>query len=270
MNYDNIKLRNDELTFVDLLTTLFLDRKKKNPLYSLRAFANFLEIDNSRLSKILSHKRPATPLLIKRIGKKLKISEIEIQNFIQSYKDRKHSQIRGFLNKKTFLKLDKDSSPIISNWHYYAILELIKLKKFKPEIPWIAKQLNISKAQTQFYIEKLMNEKYLRIDNNGTWNDLLGDSTHVVNKNYTSKDRVESQKGWLEKSLNSLEKVSIQNRDHSSIIMASSLEKIELAKEMIKNFRRELCELLEDCPEKDVIFQLGISLVPVNELVVKM
>ena len=49
-------------------------------------------------------------------------------------------------------------------------------------------------------------------------------------------------------------------------MMATSFEKIEGAKASSKDFRRKLCEYLEDCEEKDAVFNLAISLSPCSQV----
>ena len=59
-------------------------RKAKNPRYSIRAFALFLDLDNGFLSKLLSGKSMLSIDLADELTKKLKLSAEERAEFILS------------------------------------------------------------------------------------------------------------------------------------------------------------------------------------------
>lgn len=56
-------------------------RCKKNPRFSLRAFARTLAIEPSALSKILHGKRALTPKMLQRIATQLGMSDAEIKRY---------------------------------------------------------------------------------------------------------------------------------------------------------------------------------------------
>ena len=75
----------------------------------------------------------------------------------------------------------------------------------------------------------------------------------------------EHQELLLRKSINSLNNDPIQKRDHSSIMMATSKKKVQEVKLIIRDFRRKLCEFLEDTDEFDTVYQLQVSLFPMTK-----
>lgn len=72
----------DVKTAADYLTTIFNERKEKNPRYSLRAFARSLGVSSGQLSEILSGKRPLSHKLARRISIALALTEEESQKLI--------------------------------------------------------------------------------------------------------------------------------------------------------------------------------------------
>lgn len=58
-------------------------RCKKNPRFSLRAFARTLEVEPSALSKILHGKRALTPKMLMRMASQLGLPDNEIERFAQ-------------------------------------------------------------------------------------------------------------------------------------------------------------------------------------------
>ena len=57
----------DVLDFQDWLVSEFTSRCKRNPRYSMRAFAKQLDMDPSSVSQLLSGKRNASKKMVKRI-----------------------------------------------------------------------------------------------------------------------------------------------------------------------------------------------------------
>ncbi len=66
-------------TFKDLLIAELQERQKRNSSYSLRAFARFLGMDHSRLSKILRGERPVSWGLARQLGPILGLTAEEIE-----------------------------------------------------------------------------------------------------------------------------------------------------------------------------------------------
>ncbi len=70
--------------FVQVLKTELVRRSQKNPRYSLRSFAKFLEIDSSALSKILNRKRPLGQRSIRRFAERIGLAQEEVATFLPS------------------------------------------------------------------------------------------------------------------------------------------------------------------------------------------
>jgi uncharacterized protein (TIGR02147 family) len=256
------------VSFRDLLVKEFTQRTKKNSRYSLRAFAALLGTDSSRLSKILRGERPVNPDLIEAFGKKLKLSPGRIESY-KTYREVIELKKPAESNAESlrFLQLTQDSFEILADSVHYSLLELMKLKGFRTETPWLANTLNRPKLVIESAIERLVRTGLLEVRENGTWRDLSdGFSTHMIDGNYTSYAHKESQAAILEQALEALENTPIELRDQSSMMMATSPEKIAIAKELIKNFRRELCAFLESAEDKTSIYQLSISLFPITNI----
>ncbi|MGE3973032.1 MAG: TIGR02147 family protein [Bdellovibrionales bacterium] len=246
-----------------LLQKELVQRCKRNPRYSLRTFATFLDIEPSRLSKVLRGQRPISNELLQRLAEKLKLNPSEIE----SYKIRSSGSNKSDVEEADYQQISLDTFEIIADWKHYAILELMKLKSFKPEIPWIAKKLNLSVLEITAFIERLERVGILEISEKDVWTDLSnGFTSHILGPNYTTYGHRKSQEEILNMAVHALHNVAFEYRDQTSMMMATSYKKIEKAKKMITKFRRELTAFLEDTDEKDSIYQLGISLFPLTQL----
>lgn len=71
------------VSFRELLKHSLTERNRKNPRYSLRRFAQTLEIDPSDLSKLLRGRRPLGGKTIASLGHRLGLSREQITHFVQ-------------------------------------------------------------------------------------------------------------------------------------------------------------------------------------------
>jgi uncharacterized protein (TIGR02147 family) len=242
-------------------------RCKANPRYSLRAFAQFLSVEPSRLSKMLRGQRPLRPPFIEKFGTRLGIHPSQIEAYKAKVKPAPGAASASAKpTTQEFRQLSLDTFEAIADWRHYAILELMKVKGFRPDARWVAKALGGSLHEIRDCIERLVRVGLLEVAADGGWQDRSeGASTHVLGENYTSYAHRKAQEEILQLAIHALHRIPIEQRDQSSMMMATHTGKIQEAKLMIKRFRRELAQFLEDVPEKNVVFQLGVSLFPLMD-----
>jgi len=223
----------------------FMLAKQKNPSYSLRAFADRLDIPVSALSEILSGKRGLTRKMSLRVIKGLGLNPLEFSEE----------------NIKNVELIDLDYFKVISDWYYFAILSLAEIDGFLAEPNWVAKRLNISKSQAKVALERLLKLNLLKLKKNGqvvATGNQLKTPTEIVNislKNHTSQS--------LDLAKESLFRDPIDLRDFSTITMSIDTDKISEAKKMIKMFRKRLSKKLETNRKKEV-YKLAIQLFPLT------
>jgi uncharacterized protein (TIGR02147 family) len=243
-------------------------RCKLNPRYSLRAFSRFLKIDSSALSKILAGKRAASPALTKQLCVRLGLDPKQTANFLSTTGETRGRKSltespKPSLPKADYKQLTYDLFQVISDWYHYAILELTKLNDFKPTRAWVARSLGITIPEVDEAVERLQRLEFLEITAEGRWIDRSGDVTTVGN-DFTAIAFRKYQKQILEKAITALEEVPLENRDHTSMLMAGDSLLLPEAKKLIAEFRRKLCALLESGTQKDELYQLGIALYPLT------
>ena len=236
------------------------ERCKKNPKYSLRSFAQRLDMESSALSKILRGKRRVTEKTFLKLSKILNLSPHEIAQFRQNLKQSAEYDY----SPKNYQQVSLDAFNVISDWYHYAILELTTVKKFKPSEKWIAKSLGISVSEVNIAVERLKRLGFLKVNKN-KWIDVSSEMTTVGN-DFTHAAFRRLQKQVLEKALDALENVSYDKRDQTSLTMAICSKKVPHARERIKKFRRSLCEFLREDKKYDEVYQLSVSLYPLTEI----
>ncbi|OGQ36062.1 MAG: hypothetical protein A3F16_01735 [Deltaproteobacteria bacterium RIFCSPHIGHO2_12_FULL_43_9] len=251
----------------------FNRRRSKNPSYSLRAFANYLKLPPGRLSQILTDKRALTPNLGEKISERLGFDPLTKQKFIQCIKIQKQrknaTKIANKLSSKQdsdddFQAVDMDKFYLIADRYHFALLSLIQTEDFKNDTKWIAKRLNISVVQVRSAFERLQRLNLIKKEKNQF--KLTSQKGITTSHDVSSTALRKSHHQALDQAKISLDQDPVETRDFTSITMAIDPNKLHIAKEMIKNFRRKLCKILESENKKEV-YDLNIQLVPVTRII---
>jgi uncharacterized protein (TIGR02147 family) len=240
-------------------------RARKNPLYSLRAFARDLGVAPSRIVEVLNYKRGLSRVAASRMAKNLGLNELETETFLNLV-DSVHGrskQVRG--RAATALKLfhcseantlQYDAFELISDWYNYAVLELIGLANFKNNRSWIARRLDIPEAVVDSVLDRLKRVGLL-VEERGK---LRAVEAMTFSTNGIPSEGLKTHHTQiLDKAKAAVYLQSVEQRDLSSMTMAIRRADIPRARELIKNFRRELASELESAPGKDAVYTLAIQ-----------
>ena len=244
------------------LQDVLLKRFRDNPRYSLRAFAKSLKVSPSALSAILNGKRPLTENAKKRLGLGLGLSLKEITEFDAILKS--NSKRRAVSPSPDFQQIAMDTFAIISEWQYYAILELLKIQGFQSKPAWIAARLGVTPSEANIAIERLIRVELLEKDKKGNLKDRTSGFTTDLQDGLTSEAHRRFQQQALKKAIEAVSNVPLGLRDNTSITMAINTKDLPVARAQIKSFRRELCQTLESTKTYDEVYQLTVSLVPLT------
>lgn len=241
----------------------FTDRCKRNPRYSLRAFAQLLQMDASSLSQIFAGKRKASTKVINSVCAVLGAEQKQQERFVQKAKAKfKSSVATANIEDTSYEMMSQDAFKVISDWYHFAILELINVDGFQGRAAWCAKALNITTVEAQMALERLERLSLIRKED-GHWvrtNKLLTNFTPGT----TSAAHKHMQRQILQMALDAIDNVGADEKDITCMTMAIDVEKIPQARKIITKFRRDLSAYLEDGPQSRV-YQLAIQLYPASK-----
>jgi uncharacterized protein (TIGR02147 family) len=252
--------------FATFLRFTLLEKIQKNSQYSLRSFARHLEIEPSQLSKILNKKRSPTENLILKLGKKLNLNQIQCAAYVE-WQEQHQVAIgqKKSPNNRKYKQIELDFFSIFSEWYHFAILELLQVKSIRPSVKLYAKTLGLENKTVNLALRRMVNCEYLLITAKGEWVDNSENAT-TINFPGTTHALRNLQSQIIEKAKDSLNNDPIQKRDQSSITLAIHSSQLEHAKEKIKQFRRELGEILQAKQPFDQVYNLSVSLYPLTHL----
>jgi len=254
----------NEFYLTTLLSTL-QNFKKGNPAYSLRAYSHFLGIHAGSLSSILKGKRPFPLKKVDRTCDRLLLTGIERQKFIKSiYNHRTNLKMKmgDFNQEQNLLAIDDQvTAKVFAQWEHFAILSLMNLDDFDPSKKWIADRLGLTLQRVQQVIANLEHVSLIEV--------LADGQIKRTKMNLRTAEDTNSYalvKGHLEEleiAKLKLENIHIKERDFSSTTMAINPEKIDEAKEIIRQFRKQLASFLEE-DKRSQVYQLCIQLFPLS------
>jgi hypothetical protein len=234
----------------------FLSRCRKNPAYSLRAYAKFLEIDQSFLSKLLKGQRSVTPSLVTLVGPKLGLKPEQIHRFLSGKEG----------GAQTYRAISEDEFTVMSEWHHFAILEMAKTKDFDPSPHAIAQRLILHPEEVRDALARLERLGFLEAQRdrlqitprNSTWTNTR--ATSVARKRY--------QRQLLQKGLDALDHVPFSLRENGSVTVAVNKARLPEFKEKLAEVRRQLADFFQGEEEAglDEVYQLTVAFFPLTKI----
>lgn len=126
------------------LRQAYTKKCKKNPGFSLRAFAKQLKIQPATLSEILREKRSVSKKYARGLLERLALEEVDIARIIQTIPEKKKAAAAADYRELTFDELE-----LVSKWYYFAILSLSKTEGFDGRPITTARRLGISPGEAR-------------------------------------------------------------------------------------------------------------------------
>jgi uncharacterized protein (TIGR02147 family) len=240
-------------------------RCKRNLSYSLRSFAQALNLKPSHLSCILKRKKGLSLHSAHHIAEVLNMTEEEKQIFCDSVtmqhsrktdeKEKAKKRLTAQLKSKSAKFIEMRTYKMIADWHYFAILHLFELKEFESNPKWFSKKLSIPEREIESSL-RFLDEEGLIDRTSSPWR--LKNKFTTTTKAPKAALRNHHHQ-ILQKASEALDSQASEDRDFSSIILSLDSSQIEEAKKWIKKFRRKFCTDLDQSKNKDRIYCLAIQ-----------
>jgi len=230
-------------------------RKKKNPLYSQRAFSRALGINSGKLSQYFSGARLISKSMARKIATKIELDKEQTAYFLYLCEVDKQ-------NKKTPVvrQLRDDQLALIVEWYHFAILSLIATKDFRLDPAWIGRRLGIPSTVAESSLKTLERIRMIRIEGKKVH---LTPGPLATTEDVPNNFLVLSHQDTLRLVTENLPRVPVEKRDVSSITMALDDKKLPEAKKAIRAFRRRLAKMMV-YGKKNQVYTLNIQLFPLS------
>lgn len=157
--------------FQEILEREFESRRQRNPRYSLRAFAAFLETDHSTLSQILRDKRRIPIRQLRSWARKLGMTAEEVAAFVAA----QHVPDQSIVRRQEQLRhWTAEALAIVTDRAHWQIVHLSRSRGFQQDCRWVASQLDVTVDQVNVILSRLLRLRLLEIGPAGRWKCPLG------------------------------------------------------------------------------------------------
>ena len=255
-----------EKSYVQLFKEEFLRRKEKNSLYSLRAFAQQMELSPAYVSLVFRGKRHFSPAMAVQVAKKLNWSGEKKKYFAglvqfenAKTEESKESALTALQKLENlsqhFNSIDVDSFSAISVWYHNAILSLLTIAKSKSTTEQIAKRFKLNPFDAESALRRLQRLGLVKLKAK-VWTGIY---------DYLRVPSVPSaairlyHKQLLSKATDAIDEQDFDERDFSNMTLTVDRAQLQIAKNKIKEFHTEMAKLLEGKNPTEV-YQLSVQL----------
>jgi uncharacterized protein (TIGR02147 family) len=240
-------------------------RLKRRPQYSLRAFARDLELSPSTLSEFLNGHLGLSRETTCEVAKKLKLTDNQTQHmwdliqskFARNVQKRKEAEIKA--NSRLHSQQSKvslDEFRFIADWYHLATLELLELNDEYQNLPKMAKALGLTKSKMKEVIERLINLKLLKREDDKLFVD---SATTNVGENAPSSSIRLFHAQIMAKAHRALETQNVDQRDFSSTLFTISKSDLPEIKKDLNMAWLNIASKYSAREKKDSLYCLAIQ-----------
>ena len=250
-----------------LLQKRMTEAKARNPAFSVRALARKVGLSPAMTSRVLSGKRNVSLKLARQITEALMLDPQERSEILSLFPEKKIPRSDRPTDQvdPLYLQLNADHFRMISEWHYFAILSLMKTRDFSSSSTWIGERLGLSVPQVEQALERLIRLELVERTEDGRLKrspSRFRTTDDVVNLS-VRKALFEG----LDLARSALETESLERRDFTSLTLAFPSARMNEAKEMIRKFQDDFDERFESgsADETDEVYRLSVGLYPLTK-----
>ncbi len=221
-------------------------RVQRNPKYSMRSFAAFLNMDPTQLRRFLIGERNLGRKYLNNISSKLNLS-IELKQAMQ----------KKILSHKPVDKIDLKDAVGITDWYHFTIGEWIRIQKKTPDVATTAKALSISHQQCQQAIDDILKSGAVKVKESGLV-ETLSSYVNALHKNLPGT-LLRIQENILKKASESLRSPQASKNIHSGMALAIDSTYLPMIEAEIENLKRKISEMTKNSKKPDAIYNMQIS-----------
>ncbi|HON11986.1 MAG TPA: TIGR02147 family protein [Chitinispirillaceae bacterium] len=249
------------------------DHNKKNRFFSFRYIAVKTGIDASLYAKILNKQRHISTAKAAELCDFLKLKRTEKKYFellVRFNRAKTTEETRLYFEKMLSLRdspavlLEKDKYDYFLNWYNAALRDLIKIIPFTGDYNDLARRLcpEITEVQAKKSVQLLEKLGLIFRDSDGVWR-LTDDFIRTDGKMAALAVR-SFQKEMCRLGMESIERIPKEQRDISTITVSSSKACMELIRERLADFRREILQIISEDEGMEEVYQLNFQVFPLT------
>lgn len=257
------------MDYRNVLKRTLEERKRRNPSYSMRAFASQLGVTQAALSQIFSRKRNLSIKTASRIVGKMQLGGRDADLFLLMVQLERTTQpqlrevlirqVNALQPKSSLFDLDVETFRCISDWYHLALRNLVELDDLDFTIQEAARRLGISAIEAETALDRLLRLKLIEPhpSREGSFRKTR-ESLRVQSAGINASLRTYHRQ-MLQKAIDSLETQSSAEKFVGSETFAVSEDCLPEATEIIERFFAQMIELSRTKKKKTRVYHLGVQ-----------
>jgi uncharacterized protein (TIGR02147 family) len=240
---------------LEVLHSVFAQRKAKNPRYSLRSYAASFNMNPGTLSSILKGRRDIPADSVQDVLASLKLSREDENKFVASVAP------QAAVVTNSLLLNPQQHAKLFEQWEYFVILGLFRLTDFQSSTEWMAQKIQTTEARVQECLQDLLEMGLVSKNESGALSRTQASlqSSH----NVSSQAIRNSHRQTLELALRKIESVPPEKRDYSFITVGLDEKRYQRLKKLILKFRDDVFEL-DESSRKEKLYRVAIQSFPLT------
>jgi hypothetical protein len=163
--------RSRQPDFRERLREEFARRRQVNARYSLRAYAEWLDIDHSTLSQMLKGNRAVPTPWLRKWSAKLGLGEEETAIYAAAAQADDPLELETRLRTKLWIG---EAQSFLNSSVHWRLLQLVRTPQWRPDIRWAARHLAVGVDELNEALSRLLRLSLLRIGSDGSWREASG------------------------------------------------------------------------------------------------
>jgi len=248
-----------------ILTAEYEKLKEHNQLYSKSAFSKKIGMSPTHLSQLLNDKRPLTHAALAKIRVGLNVSDKDLEIIFKEIEELANNKkkIRISSSQKVErVELSPYEVSLVCSWEYMAVLALADVKNNSYESSWISNRLNIEQNKAEDIVKCLIKLGLIRLDDDHFY---LERGFVKTTDDIPSKDIRSYHRGALEKTIDCIESVPVDQRTFSALTFACDAKDLKKINKAVNQFKDKISKIAKKGESLDRVYQLSIQCVPLDQ-----
>lgn len=256
---------------IEFLNAQLRERQKRNPRFSLRAWATQLGYRNpSLLFQVLRRERRLKMELALKIAHNLQLTGKALRYFeLAVLSCGSQNQTEKKVLESSMAKLrPKSVQPLrglslelfsaVSEWYHWAILSLTELRDFKPDAAWIQDKLgpDLDKKTIQRAVDRLTTLGLLVLQPDGRYVRMDHESSILMENSIPSAAIRQYHTQMVDKSRAAIEGQTVEERTLRATTMTFDKKDLPMVEEILADAHRQIAEFAAQ-REGDELYQLN-------------
>lgn len=262
------------MSYHSYLEDFLAAKRLEKEWFSLRYFADRIEVDQGNLVRVFQGKRHLSPAAVERLVAYLNLDGRRaeyLRTLVLFNKAKTDAKARAYFDRMMSLAapeariLEPQQYEFYRKWYHTALYNLMDCYEFRGDYEALAQKLDppIPVTQVRESIELLLRLKLLEKRSDGRF--VQTHNLITTGEDWRSYAVHSFQENTLKLALHSLENHPRQARDFSTMTMSLAQGDLDKVRELVRDFRTNLLKIVQESNPADSVYHLNLQLFPMSK-----